>query len=473
MLIPVILAGGSGTRLWPLSRELFPKQFLALIDEQSSLFQETLLRLATMPGIAAPIVVCNEEHRFLVAEQLRSLNISGASIVLEPVGKNTAPAVALAAFEALELSEDAIIMVFPADHYIRRPEKLIQALLTAQQEAEAGELVTFGVVPSSPETGYGYIKAGATTARANQSKEVAQFVEKPNLETAKLFLASGEYLWNSGMFMFKANRYLEELQKHAEDIYTNVKKCFDQRSTDLDFKRIDKRYFAETRSESIDYAVMEKTANAVVFPLDADWSDVGAWNSLWELKAKDEQGNAVSGEVIALDTTNSLILAKSRTIATIGLDNVVIVETDDAVLIAAKDKVQRVKDVVQALKKQGKDLTESHVRVYRPWGWYESTTEGDRFQVKRILVKPKHSLSLQMHHHRAEHWIVVQGTAIVWKGEEKILLGEDQSTYIPLGSVHRLENPGVIPLEIVEVQTGSYLGEDDIVRFSDHYGRTS
>ncbi len=473
MLIPVILAGGSGTRLWPLSRELFPKQFLALTNNENSLFQDTLKRLNGITDLAAPIVVCNEEHRFLVAEQLRASDIAEASILLEPVGKNTAPAVALAAFEAASKNEEAIIAVFPADHFIRRPDALISAILEAREEAASGELVTFGIVPSRPETGYGYIKSGAQTAHNSKARKVSQFVEKPSLEKAKAFVDSGEYLWNSGMFMFKASRYLEELQKHAEDIYANVKLCFDHLTADLDFKRVEKAAFAATRAESIDYAVMEKTSNAVVFPLDAEWSDVGAWNSLWELKDKDQNGNAISGDVIAINTCNSLIMAKSRTIATIGLQDVVIVETDDAVLVAAKDQVQRVKDVVQELKKQNKNLTESHVRVYRPWGWYESTTEGDRFQVKRIVVKPKHSLSLQMHHHRAEHWIVVQGTAIVWKGEEKMLLGEDQSTYIPLGSVHRLENPGVIPLEIVEVQTGSYLGEDDIVRFSDHYGRTN
>lgn len=473
MLIPVILAGGSGTRLWPLSRELFPKQFLALTNNENSLFQDTLKRLNGIIDLAAPIVVCNEEHRFLVAEQLRASNITEASILLEPIGKNTAPAVALAAFEAASKNEDAIIAVFPADHFIRRPDALINAILTAREEAANGELVTFGIVPSRPETGYGYIKSGAQTARNSKARKVSQFVEKPSLEKAKTFVDSGEYLWNSGMFMFKASRYLEELQKHAEDIYANVKLCFDRLTADLDFKRVEKTAFAATRAESIDYAVMEKTSSAVVFPLEAEWSDVGAWNSLWELKDKDHNGNAISGDVIAINTSNSLVMAKSRTIATIGLHDVVIVETDDAVLVAAKDQVQRVKDVVQELKKQNKNLTESHVRVYRPWGWYESTTEGDRFQVKRIVVKPKHSLSLQMHHHRAEHWIVVQGTAIVWKGEDKMLLGEDQSTYIPLGSVHRLENPGVIPLEIVEVQTGSYLGEDDIVRFSDHYGRTN
>lgn len=471
MLIPVILAGGSGTRLWPLSRELFPKQFLALTNDEHSLFQDTLLRLKGIPDLAAPIVVCNEEHRFLVAEQLRSLELQPAAILLEPVGKNTAPAVALAALEAIQHSEEAVIVVFPADHYIRRPEALIKAILAAKEEAAAGELVTFGIVPSSPETGYGYIKSGIATGRSEKACKVAQFVEKPSFEKAQKFVNSGEYLWNSGMFMFKAQSYLNELKKHAEDIYSNVKACFDSVTADLDFKRVDKAAFTLTRSESIDYAVMEKTANAVVYPLDAAWSDVGAWNSLWEIKTKDQYGNAVSGDVLNINTSNSLVIAKSRTVATIGLENVVIVETEDAILVAAKDQVQRVKEVVAQLKQRSKHLTESHVRVYRPWGWYESTTEGDRFQVKRIVVKPKHSLSLQMHHHRAEHWIVVQGTAVVWKGEEKLLLGEDQSTYIPLGSVHRLENPGVIPLEIVEVQTGSYLGEDDIVRFSDHYGR--
>ena len=469
MLIPVLLSGGVGSRLWPVSRELYPKQFLPLADEKLSLFQQTLERLGGMPALGEPVVVCNEEHRFLVAQQLRDMGHGGASIILEPIGRNTAPAIALAAIDALRQTEDAVLLVLPADHVIRDCAALQRAAQTGMALAGAGHLVTFGIVPHAPETGYGYIRRGA--ALADQVYAVSHFAEKPDLETANAYVASGEYFWNSGMFLFRADRYLEELDKHAPQMLAACRKAYEQASDDLDFIRVHKESFTACPSDSIDYAVMERTDRAAMVPLDCGWNDVGSWGALWQTGTPDARGNVSRGDVILRNVSNAYVRAESRLVAAVGLEDVVIVETADAVLVANKDSSQDVKHVVAHLKLEGRGEAITHKRVYRPWGSYESLVESDRFQVKRIIVNPGQQLSLQMHHHRAEHWVVVKGTARVTHGEQETMLGEDQSTYIPLGTRHRLANPGVIPLEIIEVQTGSYLGEDDIVRFNDVYGR--
>ncbi|MBK8993542.1 MAG: mannose-1-phosphate guanylyltransferase/mannose-6-phosphate isomerase [Gammaproteobacteria bacterium] len=469
MLIPVLLSGGVGSRLWPVSRELYPKQFLPLADEKLSLFQQTLERLGGMPALGEPVVVCNEEHRFLVAQQLRDMGHGGASIILEPIGRNTAPAIALAAIDALRQTEDAVLLVLPADHVIRDCDALQRAAQTGMALAGAGHLVTFGIVPHAPETGYGYIRRGA--ALDDQVYAVSHFAEKPDLETANAYVASGEYFWNSGMFLFRADRYLEELDKHAPQMLAACRKAYEQASDDLDFIRVHKESFTACPSDSIDYAVMERTDRAAMVPLDCGWNDVGSWGALWQTGTPDERGNVSRGDVILRNVSNAYVRAESRLVAAVGLEDVVIVETADAVLVANKDSSQDVKHVVAHLKLEGRGEAITHKRVYRPWGSYESLVESDRFQVKRIIVNPGQQLSLQMHHHRAEHWVVVKGTARVTHGEQETMLGEDQSTYIPLGTKHRLANPGVIPLEIIEVQTGSYLGEDDIVRFNDVYGR--
>ncbi|MBK6277806.1 MAG: mannose-1-phosphate guanylyltransferase/mannose-6-phosphate isomerase [Gammaproteobacteria bacterium] len=469
MLIPVLLSGGVGSRLWPVSRELYPKQFLPLADEKLSLFQQTLERLGGMPALGEPVVVCNEEHRFLVAQQLRDMGHGGASIILEPIGRNTAPAIALAAIDALRQTEDAVLLVLPADHVIRDCAALQRAAQTGMTLAGAGHLVTFGIVPHAPETGYGYIRRGA--ALDDQVYAVSHFAEKPDLETANAYVASGEYFWNSGMFLFRADRYLEELDKHAPQMLAACRKAYEQASDDLDFIRVHKESFTACPSDSIDYAVMERTDRAAMVPLDCGWNDVGSWGALWQTGTPDARGNVSRGDVILRNVSNAYVRAESRLVAAVGLEDVVIVETADAVLVANKDSSQDVKHVVAHLKLEGRGEAITHKRVYRPWGSYESLVESDRFQVKRIIVNPGQQLSLQMHHHRAEHWVVVKGTARVTHGEQETMLGEDQSTYIPLGTKHRLANPGVIPLEIIEVQTGSYLGEDDIVRFNDVYGR--
>ncbi len=469
MLIPVLLSGGVGSRLWPVSRELYPKQFLPLADEKLSLFQQTLERLGGMPALGEPVVVCNEEHRFLVAQQLRDMGHGGASIILEPIGRNTAPAIALAAIDALRQTEDAVLLVLPADHVIRDCAALQRAAQTGMALAGAGHLVTFGIVPHAPETGYGYIRRGA--ALDDQVYAVSHFAEKPDLETANAYVASGEYFWNSGMFLFRADRYLEELDKHAPQMLAACRKAYEQASDDLDFIRVHKESFTACPSDSIDYAVMERTDRAAMVPLDCGWNDVGSWGALWQTGTPDARGNVSRGDVILRNVSNAYVRAESRLVAAVGLEDVVIVETADAVLVANKDSSQDVKHVVAHLKLEGRGEAITHKRVYRPWGSYESLVESDRFQVKRIIVNPGQQLSLQMHHHRAEHWVVVKGTARVTHGEQETMLGEDQSTYIPLGTRHRLANPGVIPLEIIEVQTGSYLGEDDIVRFNDVYGR--
>ncbi|MCL1551764.1 mannose-1-phosphate guanylyltransferase/mannose-6-phosphate isomerase [Xanthomonas nasturtii] len=463
-VLPIILSGGSGTRLWPLSRESYPKQFLPLVGDKSML-QATWLRAAPVAA-HAPIVVANEEHRFIAAEQLQQLGVKPSAILLEPKGRNTAPAIAVAALEATRDGADPLLLVLPSDHVIG-DEAAFQAAVTVAAEAAAqGKLVTFGIKPTAPETGYGYIKAGAGTG----ASAVERFVEKPDLATAQGYLASGEYYWNSGMFLFRASRYLEELRKFHPAIADACQKAWESGKRDADFTRLDKDAFAASPSDSIDYAVMEKTADAVVVPLDAGWNDVGSWSSLLDVSKQDAQGNAHHGDVIQLDCQNTYAYG-SRLIAMVGLEDVVVVETPDAVLVGHRDRIQEVKDVVSQIKTAGRSEATWHRKVYRPWGAYDSIDMGQRHQVKRITVKPGGVLSLQMHHHRAEHWIVVSGTAEVTRGDEVLLLTENQSTYIPLGVTHRLRNPGKLPLELIEVQSGSYLGEDDIVRFEDTYGR--
>lgn len=465
-MIPVILSGGSGTRLWPLSRRHYPKQFLSLVSSHT-MIQETLLRLSGIANLQAPIAVCNEDHRFMMAEQLRQIDVKPSAIILEPLGRNTAPAVALAALSAK--SEDDVLLVLPADHVIENIQAFQQAVNQAKLLAEQGFLVTFGIVPTEAETGYGYIKRSTEVVEA--AYKVASFVEKPNLETAKSYLESGDYYWNSGMFAFTAGSFLKELEKFNPDMLEKCQLALKSAKIDMDFVRLDKEIFASCHSDSIDYAVMEKTAKAVVIPMDAAWNDVGTWSALWDVTAKDSSGNAIMGDVFTVNTHNSFIHAHSKLVTVVGLDNVIVVETDDAVMIAAKDKVQDVKDIVDQLKAQSRSEADIHRKAYRPWGHYDLVDTGERHQTKRIVVKPGAKLSLQKHHHRAEHWVVVKGTALITKGDEQILISENESTYIPLGVVHCLENPGVIPLEIVEVQSGSYLGEDDIIRFNDQYGR--
>jgi mannose-1-phosphate guanylyltransferase/mannose-6-phosphate isomerase len=468
MLTPVILSGGAGTRLWPVSRELHPKQLLALTSSRTML-QETAARLAGVADVAAPVVVCNEAHRFLVAEQLRQLGTTPAAIILEPIGRNTAPAIALAARAAMAAAgEGALMLVLPADHVIRDVAAFQRAVSTALPAAAAGKLVTFGIVARTPETGYGYIRSGAG---AGPVYPIAQFVEKPDLARAREFVASGDYYWNSGMFLLGARRYLEELARFAPDIDAVCAQAWQAATRDLDFTRIDAAHFAPCRSDSIDYAVMEKTADAVVVPLDAGWSDVGSFSSLYEALPADASGNVTKGDVVVEDTSGCYLYSESRLVGAVGLRDHVVVETKDAVLVAPRDRVQDVKKLVAKIKAEGRDEHALHREVFRPWGSYDSIDAGDRFQVKRLTVKPGASMSLQLHHHRAEHWIVVSGTARITRGDEVFLLEENQSTYIPIGAKHRIENPGKITLHMIEVQSGSYLGEDDIVRFEDRYGR--
>ncbi|GAB3750972.1 mannose-1-phosphate guanylyltransferase/mannose-6-phosphate isomerase [Lysobacter olei] len=464
-MIPVILSGGSGTRLWPLSREAFPKQFLSLVGDESML-QATWRRVAPLAA-AGPIVVAGEDHRFMVAEQLREAGCLGATILLEPIARNTAPAIAAAALEAMQGGEDPLLLVLPSDHVIINGEAFRQAVEAASPAAADGALVTFGIVPAGPETGYGYILAQA----GDGVRTVEQFVEKPDLETAKGYVASGDYFWNSGMFLFRASAFLGELAAHQPAMLSACRDALARARRDEDFVRLDKAAFAASPSDSIDYAVMERTQAAAVLPVDVGWSDVGSWSALWEVAEQDGDGNAHHGDVLAHDCHDTLAWGDGRLLALLGLKDVVVVDTADAVLVAHKDKVQEVKDIVAELKRRGRQEPTWHRKVYRPWGSYDSIDLGERFQVKRITVKPGASLSLQMHHHRAEHWIVVSGTARVTRGDESVLLSENQSTYIPLGVKHRLENPGVVSLELIEVQSGSYLGEDDIVRYEDVYGR--
>ena len=468
MLFPIIMAGGSGSRLWPLSRQLNPKQFLPLADADFSMLQATIQRLAGL-GAELPRLICNEQHRFLAAEQLRLLGLEKAGILLEPVGRNTAPAIALAALQACSEAQDPILLVLAADHLIKDVEAFQTCIQTALPLAQDGKLVTFGIVPTHAETGYGYIEQGIDVGIGGF--KVSRFVEKPDLVTAQEYLANGSYFWNSGMFMFRASRYLEELETYRPDILAACRAALAGGSQDMHFTRVDEAAFAACPDDSVDYAVMEKTADAVMVPLDAGWSDIGSWTALWDVSDKDQQGNVFKGDVLNQQSRNTYVHADSRLVATVGLDDLVIVETKDAVLVAHKDHVQDVKKIVEQLKSGSRTEHINHREVYRPWGVYDSVDNGHRYQVKRITVKPGAKLSVQMHHHRAEHWIVVSGTARVTNGEKTYLVCENESTYIPIGQIHALENPGVIPLELIEVQSGSYLGEDDIVRFEDKYGR--
>ena len=469
-LYPVVLSGGSGTRLWPLSRAALPKQLLPLLSEQT-LFQETVKRISDLPNTAAPLIVCNQEHRFMVAEQLRTINIKPNAILLEPVGRNTAPAIAIAALSVQRQDPNGLMLVLPADHLIRNAPAFHLAVARAAQIAAQGYLATFGIVASSPETGFGYIRQGIAITDHPHTFQVREFVEKPDLATAEQYVASGEYYWNSGMFLFQAQDLIDELRRLRPDILSACEAALDQAQNDLDFVRLDPTAFAACPSESIDYAVMEHTQKAAVVPADINWSDIGAWNSIWEVSAKDAHNNVTRGDVMLEDASHNLIRAESRLVVALGVDNLMIIETADAILVAPKDRAQDVKLIVDKLKAQSRSEHLYHDRVYRPWGWYEGIDSGERFQVKRIMVNPGAKLSLQMHHHRAEHWVVVSGTAMVVRGEEEIMLCENQSTYIPLGSKHRLENPGKVPLHLIEVQSGTYLGEDDIVRYEDIYRR--
>jgi len=467
MLTPVILSGGVGSRLWPLSRELNPKQFLPLVDEFSML--EQTLKRAQQVATAESIVVCNQEHRFMVAEQLRVAEVSSQAIILEPEGRNTAPAVAVAALQALKKDQEAILLVMPADHVIKDIDEFSRAVTVGLEVAKQGRLVTFGVVPETPETGYGYIRR--ENEKHNGCYPIAEFVEKPSFEIAQQYVESGAYYWNSGMFILNAQSFLGELEAYAPRILSFAKKSLESAKRDLDFIRLDQEIFRSCPSDSIDYAVMEKTNLGAVIPLDCGWSDVGSWSSLWDIADKDENGNASKGDTLLHDTRESYIHSTSRLVTAIGLEGIVVVETSDALLVAKKDNVQDVKLLVNQLSEQNRLEANRHTKVYRPWGSYETLVVSDRFQVKRIIVNPKQQLSLQLHHHRAEHWVVVSGTALVTCGDEEFILSEDQSTYIPLGIKHRLANTGIIPIELIEVQSGSYLGEDDIVRFEDVYGR--
>ncbi|MBM9604014.1 mannose-1-phosphate guanylyltransferase/mannose-6-phosphate isomerase [Desulfopila inferna] len=472
-MIPVIMAGGTGSRLWPLSRMLYPKQFMALEGEES-LLQNTLKRLHGM-NCSPAIVISNEEHRFIVAEQLRLIGEKAGPLILEPVGRSTAPAAALAAIEALSQEEDPVLLIMAADHVIKDVPAFQKTVVEALKIAEMDKLVTFGIVPTEAETGYGYIRAKGLTSTLNSADEPAypvdEFVEKPDLETARLYLDSGDYFWNSGMFMFKARRYLEELEIHSPEILRACRAAMKHTSKDLEFYRVDRAQFEDCPSDSIDYAVMEKTRDAYVVPLNVQWNDIGSWSALWDIAEKDENNNVLKGDILLNEVRNCYINTTGKLVAAVGLEDIVVVNTPDAVLVATKDKVQNVKEIVETLKKQGRTEHYNHREVYRPWGKYDSVDTGDRYQVKRITVKPGAKLSQQMHHHRAEHWVVVSGTARIEKGDDTILLTENQSIYIPLGTTHSLENPGKIPLELIEVQSGSYLGEDDIIRFGDVYGR--
>jgi mannose-1-phosphate guanylyltransferase/mannose-6-phosphate isomerase len=469
VIIPVVLCGGSGTRLWPLSREGYPKQFLRLLGERS-LLQDTLLRASAIPGAVSPILVSNHTHRFMVAEQTREVGIHDATLILEPQARNTAPAAAAAALRAMAGGQDPLLLLLPADHAIRDTEAFAQAIEGGIQAAQAGAIVTFGIVPTEPATGYGYIKAGA--AEPGAAFEVSRFVEKPSREIAETYLKEGGYFWNSGMFLFRASSYLSELEFYAAPICESVQAAVAQGQQDLDFFRLHAENFARCPSDSIDYAVMEHTKRARVVPMAAQWSDVGSWDSVWQASDKTEDGNVAVGDVLMHETRDSLIHASHRLVAVAGLDGVMVVETVDAVLVLDRNKAQDVKALVERVRKEDRNEAAEHRKVYRPWGAYDSVDSGERYQVKRITVNPGAKLSLQMHHHRAEHWIVVKGTARVTCGDQTFLLTENQSTYIPLGTVHRLENAGKIPLELIEVQSGTYLGEDDIVRFEDNYGRT-
>ncbi|RJQ48214.1 MAG: mannose-1-phosphate guanylyltransferase/mannose-6-phosphate isomerase [Gammaproteobacteria bacterium] len=463
MIYPVILSGGAGSRLWPLSREHYPKQLLCLAGE-GTLLQQTITRLDGLSGVSPPMLVCNEEHRFLVAEQVRQLGKDPLDIILEPVGRNTAPALTLAALSLLKQEENALMLVMPADHVIQSPEAFHHAVSEAVMLAQDERLVTFGIAPATPETGYGYIKKG-------KGNDVAAFVEKPDAETAQAYLASGDYLWNSGMFLMRASLWLEELARYRPDILDACRSAFEQGMRDGAFYRINKQTFSACPSDSIDYVVMEKTHRAAVVPLDAGWSDIGAWPALWDVSEQDEEGNVTQGDVYMHATQNTLLIAQHRFLAAVGLEDIIVIETPDAVLVAHKDHAQNVREIVNRLKAEERSEYQQHRRVHRPWGCFEGVDRGERFQVKRLTINPGAAISLQMHRRRAEHWVVVKGTAKVTRGDEEYTLSENQSTYIPIGERHRLENPGPVPLEIIEVQSGGYLGEDDIMRLEDNYNR--
>jgi mannose-1-phosphate guanylyltransferase len=466
-LIPIILSGGSGTRLWPLSRKMYPKQFLSLLHDETML-QKTFLRLDGLEH-AAPIVVCNDEHRFIVAEQARQIGLETLSIILEPLGRNTAPAIAVAALQALTQDEDPLLLVLSADHEITDEAAFCESVKQAQVLAEAGKLVTFGIVPTQAATGYGYIRRGSAQ---QQGFEVDEFVEKPDQTTAETYLASGDYYWNSGMFMFRASAYLTELEKFKPEMLAHCRRAATNLADDIGFLRLDREAFEQCESDSIDYAVMEKTELACVVAMDAGWSDIGSWSSLWEQGDKDDSGNSTHGDVMMTDTEGSFVHAESRLVTAVGVRDLIIVETQDAVLVADKSRSQEVKQIVEQLKAEQREEENFHRIVYRPWGSFDSVDEGDGYKVKRISVKPGARLSKQMHHHRAEHWVVVRGTARVFRNDEVFDLHENESVFIPLGATHYLENPTTEPLDIIEVQSGSYLGEDDIVRFEDMYGRS-
>lgn len=465
---PIILSGGVGTRLWPTSRAMHPKQFMPLTSDRS-MIQETALRVCDSDRFLPPVVVCNEEHRFTVASELQAAGITPEVEILEPVGRNTAPAIAAATALCAAHDQDELILVLPADHHIARPDLFLDVIKQGAALAEAGKLVTFGIIPDAPEPDYGYIRAGAPTDHGGFA--VDAFVEKPDADTAQSYLDAGGYFWNAGIFLFRADRMIRELEALAPDIWRYAARSVTSGRLDLDFLRLAPDAFELCPSDSIDYAVMEHTTDAVVVPADIGWSDVGSWTALWGIGDKDAHGNVVSGDTVTRDTRNTLVRAESRLVATIGVDDLVIVETSDAVLVARRDKVQDVKAVVARLKAEGRAEHEIHARVHRPWGFYEGLATGERHQVKHLMIKPGAAISLQMHHHRAEHWVVVNGTARVTVADETRLLSENESVYIPIGATHRLENPGKMPLSIIEVQSGSYMGEDDIIRFDDVYGR--
>ena len=469
-IVPVILSGGSGTRLWPLSRKQYPKQYLPLVSDNTML-QETILRLSGLDNLAEPIIICNEEHRFIVAEQCQQINITNPTILLEPIGRNTAPAIAAAAIQAQKISEDSMLLVLSADHVIKDVNEFHKAIDIAFKQAQKAKLVTFGIVPTEANTGYGYIKSAIN--ETGGAYQVEEFVEKPDAKTAKSYLEKGNYLWNSGMFMFQANTLVDELSKHSPNIVISVIDAVRKSKQDLDFIRLDEKSFKSSPSDSIDCALMEKSNNVVVVPLDAQWSDVGSWSALYDIGEQDNNGNVIKGDVIAKDTRNTYINADHHMIVTLGIENLIVVDTPDATFIATQDKAHEVKAIVRSLQLDIRDEGDVHRKVYRPWGWYDSIEYGNSFQVKKLHINPGEKLSLQMHHKRAEHWIVVNGVATVINGDQELTLTQGQSTYIPIKTVHCLENQTDDPLEIVEVQSGKYLGEDDIVRFENSYNRAS
>src|SRR5437762_5901480 len=470
MIYPVILSGGSGTRLWPMSRSLYPKQLLALFGD-TSLLQQTVSRIAGKPDFAPPVIVANEEHRFIIAEQLREIGVEPAALLLEPVGRNTAPAAAVAALRITESDPGGLVLVMPSDHAIADPKAFHKAIGRAAQAANTGRLVTFGITPDRAETGYGYIAGGKPIEGCESAFAVARFIEKPQAAEAERYIAAGDYFWNSGIFLFPAALYLSELERLRPDMLAACRRALDGARRDEDFCRLDNVAFADCPADSIDYAVMEHTERAAVVPVAMGWSDLGSWDALREMTARDERGNALAGNVVAEATSNCYLRSEAGLVAAVGVEDLVVVATDDAVMVAPRNRTQEVKNLVTRLLAERRDEADALSTVHRPWGTYRAIHNGSRVQVKHITVKPGAKLSLQMHHHRAEHWVVVQGTAKVVRGNEEVVLTEDQSTYIPLGAMHRLENIGKIPLHVIEVQSGSYLGEDDIVRFDDHYGR--